>query len=166
MPTRGHLRKLYKLPIIDEVDGEINALAEFTLWWNIYPLKVAKLAAEKAYLKARTKASQQQLLDGVMQYRLNKPAYADWCHPATWLNAGRWMDEVPLVVPKPTIFKPSPDEMARAKTWMKNRRGGCPHEPTCDSADRCMGIQIRIWRDRMAEGFADTGAQHLHDRQD
>lgn len=47
----------------------------------------------KAYDKARKLATDAEILAGVEQYKKSKPAYADYCHPATWLNQGRWMDE-------------------------------------------------------------------------
>lgn len=69
--------------------------AEFTAFWNAFPRRVGRLAAEKAYVKARTLhgATQAELLDGIRRYVEGKPAYADYCHPVTWLNQGRWMDD-------------------------------------------------------------------------
>ena len=67
--------------------------SEFQDWWMHYPRKVGRLAALKAYEKARKVASQDELLKGVAQYVKYKPGYADFAHPATWLTQGRWMDE-------------------------------------------------------------------------
>lgn len=66
---------------------------DFDQWWAAYPLKVGKLAAVKAYGKARTVATQAELLEGVAQYRRHKPVWADWAHAKTWLGHGRWMDQ-------------------------------------------------------------------------
>jgi hypothetical protein len=66
---------------------------DFDQFWALYPLKVGKLAAERAFTKARQSATAAQLLAGVEQYKAHKPAYADWCHPKTWLTQGRWMDD-------------------------------------------------------------------------
>lgn len=68
---------------------------DFGVFWKEYPRKVGKLAALKAYEKARKSlgATQEEILSGVAAYVEHKPAYADFCHPATWLNQGRWMDE-------------------------------------------------------------------------
>lgn len=65
----------------------------FAAFWAAYPRKVGKIAAEKAYRKALKLAGHDELMDGVARYLKSKPPYADWCHPATWLNQGRWMDE-------------------------------------------------------------------------
>ena len=89
---------------------------EFEVVWRAYPRRIARLAALKAYRKARTTATAEDILAGVEQYRRNKPAYADWCYPATFLNQGRWMDE--------------PDHPSR-QGW------ACTHQPTCESQWRC-----------------------------
>mgnify|MGYP001616411375 CR=1 FL=1 len=81
---------------------------DFTEFWAIYPRKVGKLAAEKAYAKARQVASQEELLAGVERYKRNKPGYADWCHPRTWLVQGRWLDEyAPAEQPKVASRRPA-----------------------------------------------------------
>lgn len=66
----------------------------FVVFWENYPRKIGKLAAVKAYARAlKTGVTPQQILDGVLRYIEHKPAYADWAHPSTWLNQGRWDDE-------------------------------------------------------------------------
>ncbi len=65
---------------------------EFNAFWQHYPRRVGKLAAWKAYQKARTHASAEAILAGVQRTR-----FADEVrfipHPVTWLNQGRWLDE-------------------------------------------------------------------------
>lgn len=68
---------------------------EFERWWSIYPLKVGKGAARKAWPTARQKADLSALTAGVERYIRSKPADRDYCHPATWLNQERWLDEQP-----------------------------------------------------------------------
>ncbi len=70
-----------------------EAVSFFEDFWFSYPRKVGKLAAEKAYTKALKQAAPDVIWAGLQLYLKTKPAYADWCHPATWLNQGRWMDE-------------------------------------------------------------------------
>ena len=68
--------------------------SEFEAFWKAFPRKVGKLDAHKAWMKARQFASSiEEIMQGVARYKLSKPEYADWCHPATWLRQGRWMDE-------------------------------------------------------------------------
>jgi hypothetical protein len=69
-------------------------LSDFDVWWLRYPRKVGKFAAAVAYRKARTQATPAELLAGLDRYLRDKPAFADWCHPVTWLRQGRWLDEI------------------------------------------------------------------------
>jgi hypothetical protein len=66
---------------------------EFDSWWEYYPDKVGKGAARKAFSKALTKTSLNQLVTGVERYKATKPIDRAWCHPATWLNQERWSDD-------------------------------------------------------------------------
>lgn len=66
---------------------------QFAVFWQRFPRRVGKLDAMKAYRKARKVATADDILAGVDRYIATKPEYADWCHPSTWLNKGRWMDE-------------------------------------------------------------------------
>ncbi len=68
----------------------------FSAWWECYPEKVGKGAARKAFAKALTKTSLDQLIAGVERYKATKPLDRSWCNPATWLNQERWLD-VPAV---------------------------------------------------------------------
>ncbi len=74
-------------------EESIKVEADFKTWYAAYPRHVAPDAAERAYRKARKKASAETLLAGVDFYRETKPDYADWRYPATWLNGGGWKDE-------------------------------------------------------------------------
>lgn len=69
---------------------------DFDEFWAEYPRKCGKLAALRAYEKARKHATADAILAGVMAYKLTMPQEERFRpHPATWLNAGRWMDEIP-----------------------------------------------------------------------
>lgn len=65
----------------------------FDEFWRVYPRRVAKLAAKKAYVKALKLTTHEEIMAGVARYKAGKPDYADWCHPTTWLNQGRWADD-------------------------------------------------------------------------
>ncbi|GAA2545926.1 hypothetical protein HD598_002135 [Neomicrococcus aestuarii] len=71
---------------------------EFTEFWAAYPRKVGKQAAIKAYSKAMKLADPQKILEGIQKIDVTDSQYIP--HPATWLNAGRWDDEV--IKPKET----------------------------------------------------------------
>lgn len=77
---------------------ETRALkAEFeNEFWPIYPNKVGKPKALEAFLKARSKADLETIIDGERRYA-GKTDDRAWCNPATWLNQERWNDR-PAVV--------------------------------------------------------------------
>lgn len=65
---------------------------DFGLFYQKYPRHVAKRAALKAYAAARSRASAAEILAGCERYAVSAdPNYT--AHPATWLNADRWLDE-------------------------------------------------------------------------
>lgn len=77
-------------------EGEPEGFAEF---WAAYPRKVAKGAARKAWMQtAKTRPSIEVLLKAIEAQKESE----DWKkdagqfvpHPATWLRAERWGDEV------------------------------------------------------------------------
>lgn len=116
--------------------------ADFEIFWRAYPAKVGKLAARTVYDKVRRGGIRQdELLDGIAQYIATKPAYADFCHPRTWLAQGRWMDEV-----KPHVEHKRPltaHELDDAKRLRANVYNGCPHDPRCLSYAAC--VQAIAW---------------------
>lgn len=76
---------------------------EFDQWYSRYPKKEAKEAARKAFTKARKTVTLQELLNGVDRY-VSATQDKDrqfLALPATWLNAGRWADELPTTSSQP-----------------------------------------------------------------
>lgn len=78
----------------------------FARFWEAYPNKVGKAAAEAAYAKALRRVSGPDppavLLAGVERAKASR-AWADGYipHPTTWLRQGRWEDEPAEVNPQP-----------------------------------------------------------------
>ncbi len=70
-----------------------GAAAQFEEWWSHYPEKIGKEAARKAFKRAVKLATLEELSEGVQRYCSTKPRWRSWCHPATWLNAQRWLDQ-------------------------------------------------------------------------
>lgn len=68
----------------------------FEEFWAAYPVKRAKLAALKAWNKlAPDEPTQQQILTAIEEQRRCKQWRQGYIpYPATWLNQGRWMDEL------------------------------------------------------------------------
>lgn len=90
--------------------------AEFAEFWTAYPRKIGKLAARRQFDRARTQATLAELIAGIAAYVRYKPDYADFCHPATWLSQGRWLDEYDAPITRP-VSTESP----------------CRHDPPCAS---------------------------------
>lgn len=78
-------------------DSSTRIDASFDAWWKQYPRKRGKQAAVKAYKKALKQTDAQTLLDAVAAW-----IRVEWRdrpldkipHPATWLNEGRWEDDL------------------------------------------------------------------------
>lgn len=70
--------------------------ASFAAFWEAYPRKEGKIAAEKAWPKA-TKAADgdhERIVLGAKRFATDPNRTAEFTpHPTTWLNAGRWDDE-------------------------------------------------------------------------
>ncbi len=87
------------IPPLSPTEGECSSYASrFEQFWNAYPLKKAKGAAEKAFLKHKPddtllsvmlKAVESQ--SKTKQWREEGGKYIPY--PATWLNQRRWEDE-------------------------------------------------------------------------
>jgi len=68
----------------------------FDDFWKVYPLRVGKGAAERAFLKCTKSVEPREIIAAVSeQIRLGmfKEGYIP--HPATWLNRKGWLDEPP-----------------------------------------------------------------------
>lgn len=78
--------------------GVLNGhLEDFEIWYSAYPRKIARGAAERAFAKAIKIAKLDDLIAGAKRYAAtvadSEPRFV--AHPATWLNAKRWLDEQP-----------------------------------------------------------------------
>lgn len=120
----------------------------FEEWWKVYPHKVGKGAAIRAWPRAVTSASPDELMAGVRRYIEEKPSDRPWANPATWLNQDRWLDEPSAVAErangKPTLpglvngLASTPDatwrrrlsDYDRSKFWLPTW-GFPPDDPDC-----------------------------------
>jgi len=79
----------------DQDQDQSNESESFNQFWNLYPRKVGKDAARRAFTSAIKRAPLNDVLRGVARYakarRGQEPRYT--AHAATWLNGGRWADE-------------------------------------------------------------------------
>ncbi len=84
-----NLTRTIKEPLLEYTP---NKFEEF---WNLYPRKVGKQEAAKAFEKAVKSVPFIQILVGVQRLAAdpNKPEMTFLPYPATWLNRGGWSDE-------------------------------------------------------------------------
>jgi len=106
----------YQLPTTNQQPKKDRSaiLADFASWYEAYPRHVARKDAERAYLAARAKVPAEVLLSAIERYRGGKPAYADWKHPATWLNNECWADdygETESIPDRPHGPPPKPEDI-------------------------------------------------------
>jgi uncharacterized protein YdaU (DUF1376 family) len=77
-----------------EEDKDISKKELFMDFWNVYPLKVGKGAAQKAFEKAIRTTDADIIIRGAQRYKSDpNRVQAYTAHASTWLNAQRWLDE-------------------------------------------------------------------------
>jgi len=83
---------------------EISTAVSFDRFWAIYPRKVAKQAAQKAWkrMKPRDQALALDALPAHLKLWDAEDRGREFIpHAATWLNGCRWEDEIEMPKPKP-----------------------------------------------------------------
>ena len=78
--------------------------SDFLDFYAVYPRHVGKEAARRAFVKAvKTKAPAADIIEGARRYAAATAAAGIEtryiAHPATWLNAGRWSDDMEDAAP-------------------------------------------------------------------
>ena len=96
--------------VTDTVTNSVNY--DFEMFWNEYPKKVGKKDAKKSFEKAKKSTDTETMIRAVIaqkqsgQWLRDNGRYIP--NPATWLNQGRWDDEIqPADKPK---LKTAPSE--------------------------------------------------------
>ena len=97
-----------------EVTTSSNKFDEF---WSVYPRKVGKQDAQRAYTRALKIATSEEILEGASRYSSDPNRVDQYtAHPATWLNRGSWADQAlpprtpqngaRAVITTPTVIPP------------------------------------------------------------
>lgn len=116
-----------KVSINTSVDAEPKKADKFEEWWKHYPRKVGKEAARRAFAKVKvdvqTLINAVELQKGSEQWTKENGRYIP--NPATWLNQGRWEDEVKTVRDiKKTDLKPTATDAERMAQILERVRNG------------------------------------------
>lgn len=131
--TIAHLDERAEVPHVEPPHNEHAALvvateppSSFEQFWIAYPRHVAKRAAQKAWLAAvvgttstPARATPDAVIVGARAYACDPDRTAQYtAHPATWLNADRWLDEA--TVPGPTVAGlPMSKRMRSLQDWAR-----------------------------------------------
>lgn len=114
-PSRNLSRKMSRLQDSTVHKKNTPIVPAFDRFWSIYPKRVAKGAAERAWRKL---APSPELADRIVAaVQAQAPGWTDpqfVPNPATWLNARRWEDE--LLRPAATAT-PARDPYAHLPRW-------------------------------------------------
>lgn len=95
---------------------------EFEIFWNVYPRKVAKKAAEIAFVKAAKQTPIATLISAAANYAKDpNRVEAYTAHPATWLNAHRWLDD-PLPAREKSLDQKKAEELRLARQRTERER--------------------------------------------
>lgn len=85
---------------------------KFDEFWSIYPRRIGKGEARKAWKNALKRgAKPDEIIAGAKRYRESNPDPQFTKHPGPWLNADRWLDEYPRAQVVSGPWKPFKPEL-------------------------------------------------------
>lgn len=92
-PIEDHLEEDHP----EEAAIELRAMASFEDFWAVWPKKVAKPDAKRAWDKVTVVVEGERIIAAAIAYRDNPgiPERQFIPYPATWLNRAGWDDELP-----------------------------------------------------------------------
>ncbi|MDR6334509.1 hypothetical protein GGQ86_002991 [Xanthobacter flavus] len=136
-PQAGSVLHLQPAPVSVAPPAPDRSHAEaFARFWQVYPHKVGKQDAEKAFnsVMKRGAVTLDRMLAALDRYMRTKPPDRPWCNPATWLRQGRWDDEPgpdpiqrgPFPPPPPSPSRSSVGLSAVADWVLESTGGGAP----------------------------------------
>lgn len=99
--------------------------ATWDLFWEMYPRRLARKEAERAWQRM-TREDREAALEALVNWRrvwVTRGEMQFVPYPATWLNGERWTDELPTVNtgPRPAAQAPAKLAEAGAKTEMPEK---------------------------------------------
>lgn len=113
-------------PVSEPVGSSTDSAREFAEFWSLFPNKVGKRDAQKAFGSARKRAPVDAILAGLRRY-VAKTDDRPWCNPTTFLNQDRWEDQ-PAPAPQRQATAP-PGRRMNAVEALASLRARERHEP-------------------------------------
>jgi hypothetical protein len=99
--------KVKESKVKDRKEKKINNTDGFISFWTAYPKKVGKIDAERAWSKSKDKPEISIILKSIEDHKNSdqwkKESGQFIPNPATFINQGRWFDEIK----KPGIIRPA-----------------------------------------------------------
>lgn len=83
----------------------VSRAGEFDRFWAMFPNKVGKADAFKAFDRAIKRVELETMMAGLDRY-VHKTDDRPWCNPATWLNQDRWNDQPAAAMPRASPNRP------------------------------------------------------------
>ena len=114
----------------------------FDQFWSIYPKKVGKEASRKIWKRLKPDRNLQGRIINAVRAQVSCD---QWLreggqfipHPATWLHAGRWQDEIAVALPEPP--KPS---LCLSCSMGSVRPAGMVGPRDCEKCERAIGVNL------------------------
>lgn len=123
-PPTPYIRNIDNPPSLNPPINNRHS-AHFERFWKVYPRKVGKGQALKAWNTAVRKADPESIIEGAERYPWPEdPSFVP--HASTWLNGQRWEDELPGMKPKRLSQAEMEAEEAKRIEYLKqlHRRAG------------------------------------------
>lgn len=95
--------------------------AEFENFWSVYPRKINRAVALKAFEKATRKTEADLIITAVRGYKFSDDEQFI-PHPATWLNQERWIDGTPTSVRPQVTEAEQAAFLEEHQRWLKEFR--------------------------------------------
>lgn len=138
-PRGEESRKEVSKPSASHPAGGGGLAARFEAFWQAYPRKVGKDAARRAFDKRKPDAALlQRMLAAIQAQRSGEQWQRDGGqfvpHPATWLNQGRWDDEV-MPAAAPSLTVPAAETTEQYLARMEAERQASAQRSTPPPAD-------------------------------
>ena len=86
-----HKKNILEEEQVKEENHQETVRSDFQEFWDNYPRKLDKGKAKRAFESALNRASNEEILNGVISYRADPNRMEEYTkYPATWLNADAW----------------------------------------------------------------------------
>lgn len=117
-----HKNTISKEEQVIENNSKETASAQFNEFWNLYPRKLDKGRARKAFDSAIKRAKLEDILAGVIMYSNDPNRLEEFTKfPATWLNADAWENGPLPYDPRAQKLKEEEENKRKLDEWLNEQ---------------------------------------------